>query len=397
MNRPVASVIIPVYNSERYLPECLDSVLQQTLEDFELLIIDDGSTDSSLEIARRYEQNDKRIRVIQQDHNQGNALARERGMELAQGTWLYFLDSDDVINPKLLELSTDAGDSSQADIVIFRTQTLHAVTGERYSCPWAFDSKHFPTPLFSPSEHPDYLLTSFQNWVWNKLFRRSFILESNIHFLDFRRTEDLYFTVCALTQAHSIYLLDEELHQYRISNPYSTFQTSDTYPLEFYRAFLATKHALEQNGSYPLYQKSFANHALNGFITNLGIAKTEEAFFAIVHQYAENDGRGAELLDIARLRREDAYRESNFDLAAVLIDSDVSDISKLFAFYQFTAKSLENSKEYCSRLRLETAKAKNNQARLASKLNAVTNSKSFRIGLALTSAPRAIRKRMQKQ
>ena len=96
------SVIIPVYNTEKYVEECIESVLAQTYTDFELILIDDGSEDNSREICREMGRKDDRIRLIQMEHR-GVSAARNAGMDAAVGKYLFFLDSDDMIHPQLLE------------------------------------------------------------------------------------------------------------------------------------------------------------------------------------------------------------------------------------------------------------------------------------------------------
>lgn len=109
------SVIVPVYNVEKWLPKCLDSILGQTYGDFELILVNDGSTDGSLEICRAYEANDKRIRVID-GPNRGSSVARNTGLELAQGNWIIFCDSDDWWDLQLLEKLHTAAIENDADI-----------------------------------------------------------------------------------------------------------------------------------------------------------------------------------------------------------------------------------------------------------------------------------------
>lgn len=104
---PKISVIIPVYNAEAFLAECIDSVLCQTYSDFELILVDDGSPDNCAEICREYEKKDHRIRFLQQE-NQGQAAARNHAMTIAEGEWICFIDSDDVIHPQYLQLLYDA-------------------------------------------------------------------------------------------------------------------------------------------------------------------------------------------------------------------------------------------------------------------------------------------------
>lgn len=118
MKEPVVSVVIPVYNVEAYLCECVDSVLNQTLQDFEIILVDDGATDSSGAICDRYAAQDPRIRVIHRS-NGGLSAARNTGLDAANGEYVYFLDSDDYIEPYSLEHLLDLAKKENADVVFF--------------------------------------------------------------------------------------------------------------------------------------------------------------------------------------------------------------------------------------------------------------------------------------
>ena len=100
---PKISVIVPVYNVEKYLCECIDSILTQTFTDFELILVDDGSQDNSGKICDEYANKDHRITVIHQE-NQGQASARNNALAIAKGEWVHFVDSDDLIHPQMLEI-----------------------------------------------------------------------------------------------------------------------------------------------------------------------------------------------------------------------------------------------------------------------------------------------------
>lgn len=115
---PMVSVVIPVYNVEQYLCECVDSVLSQTMQDFEIILVDDGATDSSGAICDRYGAQDPRIRVIHRK-NGGLSEARNTGLDAAIGEYVYFLDSDDYIAPHSLEVLTNLARKEQADVVFF--------------------------------------------------------------------------------------------------------------------------------------------------------------------------------------------------------------------------------------------------------------------------------------
>ena len=114
---PKLSIILPVYNVEKYLPDCLTSILNQTYDDFELIIIDDGSTDQSLSICKAYELKDTRIRVYSQC-NAGLSAARNKGIDCSQGTYLAFVDSDDTIDSEMYETMMSALEESEVDIVV---------------------------------------------------------------------------------------------------------------------------------------------------------------------------------------------------------------------------------------------------------------------------------------
>ena len=116
MSRPLVSIIIPVYNVEKYIEKCLDSVLAQSYDNLEILLIDDGSTDKSGAICAEYARKDKRVKVFHQK-NQGVSVARNVGLKKAQGRWIAFVDSDDFIADGYIEILADSAEKKQAEIV----------------------------------------------------------------------------------------------------------------------------------------------------------------------------------------------------------------------------------------------------------------------------------------
>ena len=115
---PKVSVIIPVYNVEKYLGPCLDSILGQTLNNIEVICVDDGSTDRSLEILREYEKRDARVKVLTQPNTNAGA-ARNKGIQQARGEYLSFLDSDDHFDPTMLEKCAARMDQDRSDVLVF--------------------------------------------------------------------------------------------------------------------------------------------------------------------------------------------------------------------------------------------------------------------------------------
>ena len=118
MQKKMVSVIIPVYNVEEYLKEALESVVNQSLKDIEIIIINDGSTDKSLRIIKGYATKDKRIKIINQK-NQGQSIARNSGIENAKGKYIYFMDSDDYIALETLEVCYKKCEEYELEMIYF--------------------------------------------------------------------------------------------------------------------------------------------------------------------------------------------------------------------------------------------------------------------------------------
>ena len=119
----MASIVVPCYNAERYLRRTLESALAQTMEDFELICVDNNSTDKTPELLEECAAADSRVRVLSESEL-GEGPARDAGLKRARGRWAYFLDSDDLMEPTLLEKSISLADDSQADVVVFQTNPV---------------------------------------------------------------------------------------------------------------------------------------------------------------------------------------------------------------------------------------------------------------------------------
>ena len=210
--QPKVSVIIPVYNVEKYLVECLDSLLTQTLPEFEVLCVDDGSTDSSIDILNLYSRLDSRIKVVLANHT-GAAAARNKGIELAAGEYLYFMDSDDTAMPTLLEESYTAAIEANADVVAFDVQTLNMENGKRERPLYCFRMKNAPEdkPVFSVADAPNHIFQISNPSPWTKLVRRQFVLDKDLRYQNLNNTNDAYFAHMSMALAQRIALVNESL------------------------------------------------------------------------------------------------------------------------------------------------------------------------------------------
>lgn len=129
---PKISLIIPVYNTEKYLPECLDSCINQSLTDIEIICIDDCSSDSSFDILTTYQNKDKRIRVFRQEKNQRQGAARNRGISEALGEYVWFVDSDDFLDKNACQLLYDIAKENEAEILCFEGISFKDLNGRQF-------------------------------------------------------------------------------------------------------------------------------------------------------------------------------------------------------------------------------------------------------------------------
>lgn len=285
--KPKVSVIIPIYNSEKYLKQCLDSIINQSLKDIEIICVNDGSNDSSLKILENYSQRDSRITIIDQNRSGGGA-ARNKGLEIARGEYISFLDSDDFFELNLLEEAYNKCKKDNADIGIYKVYKYDNITKKDEFAHWAFVKEQLPSKIpFSYKDIPDYIFNTFQNWPWNKMFKKTFIDNNNLKFQKLLKTNDLLFTCSALILAQKITLIDKILVHYRTNTGISTQQTNDESPFDFYIAFLELKNFLIKNGCYNNVERSFLNSALNGSIYNLKSLKNYSSFVLLYKKIKE--------------------------------------------------------------------------------------------------------------
>lgn len=257
----MVSVIIPVYNAGKYIEECLDSLLHQTYPDFEIICVDDGSTDRSLEILRGYEKQDGRISVLTQK-NQYAGVARNAGMERAKGKYLLFLDADDFFREDLLERAVCEAEKGRTEILAFDAIRFDDCSKQVLCGSWKVLSKELFGDGIKPSEKLSDVIYRFTTPApWNKLFLREFVEENKFRFQALPRTNDLFFTYAALSCAERIGVLNEKLLYYRVNNGASLQENLDKSPAVFKEALYALKDFLKERGVWEAFRGSFADMA----------------------------------------------------------------------------------------------------------------------------------------
>lgn len=281
-SRPLVSIIVPVYNCEEYLRQCLDSLLGQTVSDIELICVDDGSTDSAPRILAEYAAADDRMRVITQE-NSGPGYARNVGMDVASGEYLLFFDCDDWCEPDLLERACDRARRTQADLVALPYHAFDQRVGQAFSVSWALLPEKYPPEVCSWRDNPDWLFRAFQNFPWNKLLLTSFVRENGLRFQeDIRLTEDLMFSAPALVRARRMTFLPDVLVYHREGTNKNAMSSKDLHPLDFIEAFRSLKRFLEDEGVYDELRIAYENWAIDGIIYNVSTLNTYECFVLAV-------------------------------------------------------------------------------------------------------------------
>lgn len=217
------SVIIPVYNVEQYLRQCLDSLLCQTLEDIELICINDGSTDSSLEILNEYANKDERVKIFDKE-NEGQGVGRNIGIKNATGEFIAFVDPDDWVEPDMYEKMYNQAKTLNSQVVFCKYRNIQESNG-KVTVPHLFKkaisytkSKNINVPVGENIKKP-ILYSSFlvaPCHVWNGIYDASIIKENAIRFANFRCYEDIMFIVRTIVLAQNISYIDSVFYNYQV-------------------------------------------------------------------------------------------------------------------------------------------------------------------------------------
>lgn len=293
-----ASVIVPVYNAANTLQECLNSILNQTMTDFEVICIDDGSSDSSWNILNSYANKDSRIRVIRQK-NSGPGLARNHGIDLALGEYLFFVDADDYIKPEMLETVCDIGQRQDADIVLFDGDRFDTVTGKR------IPTKHFlrhdllpkDTDVFSIQDCPETIFQISSPQPWGRAYCRKFVTEHSLHFSNLPNSEDLSFTYSCIAVATKITFSTQKFYRYRVGQATNLESSKDAHPSCFVEAYLELANWLAEKNLLELCKKSFGIRFISSIIHSIKTINSENARQAICQRLLEADVVQLHVLD----------------------------------------------------------------------------------------------------
>lgn len=211
------SIIVPVYNAGKFLEKCINSLLNQTVSDLEVILVNDGSTDNSLEICNSFAVKDSRVKVFSQD-NAGQSKARNVGLDSAQGEYITFVDSDDWVDPDFYEKLIDASVRNDADIAcgsILRVRKQYTKFRINYKKEEVF---------VKPQDKVDNARVPDMCYVWNKVYRVSFLKQLNLRFVEGMFYEDVDFVTRAIYFSNKIVTVPGTYYNYW-TNSNSTVKT----------------------------------------------------------------------------------------------------------------------------------------------------------------------------
>lgn len=345
---PTVSIIITVYNGAKYLNECLESVLSQTLSNIEVICVDDASTDDTPRILKDYQD---KITILTNDVNCMAGESRNRGFHAATGEYVIFLDADDVFEPDMLEKAYNRASSCNADICVFMEDLF---TDNVKKC----NNYHYAETLmeslgkkdfFSPSEVSDMLFSLWNGWAWDKLIRREFILETGLRFQNLQSSNDGFFVHAAMATAHRISLLNEVLVHHRIGDGSSVSNTRDRAWESCLIYLKELKRYLVQKELYPTFERSYINWTSDFLYWNyqtLNNVSREQLTEAIRRFFLDD-------LDIEQYGREYFYNLFLWRFVDCIVNHEENKIllteeEKFWKTYQMHSDKLETLHKYIS-------------------------------------------------
>ena len=214
---PQISIIMPVYNVEKYLEKSLATLLEQTFRDFELICVDDGSTDRSKIILESYKSKFRSMIILSQK-NKGAGAARNTGMKKASGEYIFFMDADDLCGKNLLKKALICAKKTSADIVCFHFNRLYSDGSiKKFD---GYHSKLLPEGIecFNYQDCHAHIMDVINPTPWNKLYKREFIIDNDLFFEEISSTNDITFAAVSCAKAGRIAPLDEVLYTYRVGH-----------------------------------------------------------------------------------------------------------------------------------------------------------------------------------
>ncbi len=259
------SVVVPVYNVEDYLSKCLDSILSQTFQNIEVICVNDGSTDGSLNILEHYQKFDDRIKIVNKN-NGGLSSARNAGFECAVGEYVMFVDSDDCISSVAVEKLYESAKEYMADVVVFDyIEGDNGYNKCQYKTMPNYKDK-YKAQIFNAITLPDDSYKYFAVTAWTKLYRTKFMKDNNIKFCEGLYYEDVPFWAKVFCSAKNIIYLPEPFYFYNQGNADSIMRKNDERFFDVFRVYQLVFETFKKNNLYEKYKHTINLVAILNFL-----------------------------------------------------------------------------------------------------------------------------------
>lgn len=277
---PKFSVIIPAYNAEKTISHALKSLVSQDFCDFEVVVIDDGSTDTTSEIVKGFK--DKRICLVKSD-NKGPGVARNIGIEQAKGDWVFCLDADDFVDANLFsrvsEVLTD-----KIDVVLLNFATFNEKCKTKFPAGWSYrNTRVFPDDsktIFTYEENVDLFLETVQSIPWNKIVRRKLLDDNDIKFSEIYLSEDMMYSFPACMLAKGLVRIRQPLVFHSEYSNQSAMDKKYEHPLDFLEALAQLKEFFVENDRLEVFHQAYRQWTLQSLSYNV-FSHTDERARAI--------------------------------------------------------------------------------------------------------------------
>ena len=272
---------MPLYNAEKYLVEALQSILRQTYKNFEVICINDASTDTTLDILCQFQSSDCRIKIFSNNERLGAAISRNRGIHEAKGKYITFLDGDDVFEEELLQSAYDAMEKYDVDIVMYEFKHVPSeyVNNKKYIQRSDVFREKYCKKTFSILENKPIDFMYWSSAPWNKLYKKSFIYSNQLKFQSLSCCNDVYFVNMALMLAEEMIMLDDRRVMIYVRDHEETTRISyDRDPMCLYLAMEKLGNELVNRG---LFTEVFQHYYYRLFyllrVAILNVKKREKA------------------------------------------------------------------------------------------------------------------------
>lgn len=302
-NPLIVSIVIPVYNAASYIRSTIDSLLNQTYTNIEIICVDDGSVDTSVEILSYYSNKDSRVRVIKQE-NKFAGIARNKGLSHATGDYVMFLDADDVFERDMISYLVKNASRIDPDIIVFGY--------------WRFTdkiSKRRPVKNFykkgticSAKDINESLFQITRSLPWDKFIKKSFLDRTGLLYQGTRVNNDMYFNRMIVSEADRIYFCGRRFVNYRVNNKMSLQGQLNMYPAEFIKADVEIFNELNNRGTIDRYKKSFLKIVYSDIIYHIQKAKFLQEIEAIIYSLKDKNF----LSNIGACDDEDLIKQSGY-------------------------------------------------------------------------------------